>query len=308
MREQARNLLYNSPVESPWDLRGVPAKVVAVRTWNSLIADRIFGHAAELGFYFIFALFPALFCASSILGLAARSAQQFYDKLLDYFSLLIPTSALSAVLQTFNQTAEASTSGKITFGLIAAIWSASVGISAIQDTLNGVFKLQERRSYITARIYAIGLTVLLTIIVTGGLASMLCGDLAATLAYRLAQDPMVAIVFAVVARLIAWTIAAALLSLTFSVTYYWAPDFRDRRWHWLTPGGSVGLLCWLLASLGLRTYIHFFKSFSLTYGSLGAVIILLTWFYITGLTLLLGAEINSEIDAAAAEVARLTPR
>jgi len=96
--------------------------------------------------------------------------------------------------------------------------------------------------------------------------------------------------------------AAALLDLSFAVIYYWAPDSKKRRWHWLTPGGALGLLGWLLASLGLRVYLHYFNTYSVTYGSLGAVIILLTWFYITGLMLLLGAEINSEIEAASAEM------
>jgi membrane protein len=76
---------------------------------------------------------------------------------------------------------------------------------------------------------------------------------------------------------------------------------KARCWHWLTPGGTIGILGWLLASFGLRIYLHFFNSYSVTYGSLGAVIILLTWFYITGLMLLVGAEINSEIEAAAAQ-------
>jgi membrane protein len=298
---RAPDLLYNSPVHSKWNLRGVPVWVVATRTWNSLIADRLVGHAAELAFYFLFALFPALFCASSMLGLAARSAHLIYDRLLNYLALLIPTGALGTVLETFNQTAAASTPGKAAFGLIAAIWSASVGVSAIQDTLNVVYKIQDRRSYMRARIYAIGLTILLIMIVTGVLASMLGGDVGAALAIRTIHNPFVAVSVAVTARIVAWTIATALLSLTFAVTYYWAPDFRQRRWRWLTPGGGVGIVGWLLASLGLRSYIHFFKSFSPTYGSLGAVIVLLTWFYITGLMLLLGAAINSEIDAVAAE-------
>ena len=275
-QRRARGLLYNSSVNSLWNMQGVPVKIVAGRTWNSLIADRIF-------------------------GIAARSAQQIYDRLLDYFALLIPTAALGTVLQTFNQTADASTSGKFTFGLIAAIWAASAGISAIQDTVNVVYKIHDSRSYITARIHAIGLTILLTLIVTGGLASMLGGDVVAALALRYVQDPMVEFSVSVAARIIAWALATALLSLTFAVIYYWAPDVTDRRWHWLTPGGAVGLMGWLLASLGLRVYIHYFKSFSPTYGSLGAVMILLMWFYMTGLMLLLGAEINSEIDAAAAE-------
>ena len=97
-----------------------------------MFQDRIFGRSAELGFYFLFALFPTLFSASAILGLAAQSAQHIYDRLLDYLALVIPTSALGAVLETFNETTTAASSGKLTFGLIAAIWSASVGISAIQ--------------------------------------------------------------------------------------------------------------------------------------------------------------------------------
>jgi len=92
--------------------------------------------------------------------------------------------------------------------------------------------------------------------------------------------------------------ATFLLSLAFAVIYYAAPGFKEHRWHWITPGASVGILGWLIASLVLRIYLHFFNSYSLTYGSLGAVIILLTWFYITGLMLLVGAEINREIEAA----------
>src|ERR1700721_328385 len=97
-------------------------------------------------------------------------------------------------------------------------------------------------------------------------------------------------------------LGAPVLPLSFAVIYYWAPNLKVRCWHWLTPGGAIGIVGWLVCSLSLRVYIHFFPSYSLTYGSLGAVIILLTWFYITGLMLLLGAEINSEIEGAAAEL------
>jgi membrane protein len=275
--------------------------IVAKRTRKSLFADRLFGRAAELGFYFLFALFPTLFSASSILGLAARSADQFYDKLLNYLALVIPTSALGTVLETFNETTAAATPGKMTFGLIAAIWSASVGISAIQDTLNVVYKVQNTRSFLRARIYAIGLTIILTVVVTLILIAMLGGDLVAAVANHRIYNHFLSIAAAFSAKLIGGTIATALLALSFAVIYYWAPDVKARCWHWLTPGGTIGILGWLLASFGLRIYLHFFNSYSVTYGSLGAVIILLTWFYITGLMLLVGAEINSEIEAAAAQ-------
>jgi membrane protein len=130
---------------------------------------------------------------------------------------------------------------------------------------------------------------------------MLGGDFLATAAHRSIHDRFVTIMAGVFARFIGWMTATALLALSFAVIYYWAPDVKARRWRWLTPGGAIGILGWLLASLGLRIYLHFFNSYSITYGSLGAVIILLTWFYITGLMLLVGAEINSEIEAAVAQ-------
>lgn len=289
------------PLESLWSLQGAQLRQVAARTWRSLIEDRVFGHAAELGFYFLFALFPTLVCASSILGLAARSAYQFYDKLLDYLAIVIPTTALGTVLRTFNETTAAASPGRVTFGLIAAIWSASVGISAIQDTLNAVYKIQDSRSYFVARIQAIGLTILLTIVVTLGLASMLLGDYFARLTELRISDFILRYAAANSIRLTSWVIASLLLVLIFAMLYYWAPDCKARRWHWLTPGGAIGIAGWLLASFGLRIYLHFFNTYTVAYGSLGAVIILLIWFYITGLMLLLGAEINSQIEAAAAE-------
>jgi membrane protein len=290
-----------SPQESLWNLQGVRVTRIARGTVKSLMEDRVFGHAAELGFYFLFALFPTLLCAGSILGLAARSAYQFYDKLLDYLAVVIPTSALGTVLSTFNETTAASTSGRVTYGLIAAIWSASVGISAIQDTLNAVYKIQDSRSYFVARIQAIGLTILLTAVVTLGLASMLLGDYFARLAERRIPEFVLRYATTDAIRLTSWIVAAILLALTFAMLYYWAPDCKTKRWHWLTPGGTIGIAGWLLASLGFRVYLHYFNTYTVTYGSLGAVIILLMWFYITGLMLLLGAEINSQIEAAAAE-------
>jgi membrane protein len=213
---------------------------------------------------------------------------------------------MGTVLETFNETTAAATSGKLTFGLVAAIWSASVGFSAIQDSLNIVYKVKETRSYLAARLSAIGVTVILSILVTLILASLLGGDFFARVAYFRIYHHLLAVIVAFVARLISWIFATVLLSLFFAVIYYFAPDVKTSHWHWLTPGAAIGIVGWLLASIGLRLYVHFFDNYSVTYGSLGAVIILLTWFYLTGLMLLLGAEINSEIEAAAAARRLLT--
>jgi membrane protein len=282
-------------------LQGAAVSFIAKRTWKSLLADNLLGRAAELGFYFFFALFPTLFSASSILGLIARSASHIYEKLLGYLSWVMPMEALGSVMKIFHETTEASGSGKVTFGLIATIWSASVGISAIQDSLNAVYKVQETRSYIKARLAAIGVTIILSVLGSLCLASLLGADFFAVVARHRMQNHLFALGSVIVVRLLGWTLAIIFLSLSFAVIYFWAPAVKKRRWHWLTVGGAVGIAGWLLASLGLRIYLHFFNNYSVTYGSLGAVIILLTWFYITGLMILLGAEINSEIEAAAAE-------
>jgi len=302
-------LVSNEPVKNLWNMEGLSVLAVAKCIWESSIENRLFGHAAELAFYFLFSLFPTLLCASSILGLAAQSAHQIYSKLLDYLALVLPTSALGTVLHTFNETAAASSSGKITFGLVAAIWSASVGVSACQDTLNAVYRVQERRSYLKARLHAIGLTIILIATISLCLFSMFAGDVGAAWIRNHIHEVMVRDPLSILVRIGGWLLASAFLALSFAVTYFGAPDLRRRRWHWLAPGTAIGMGAWLLASLGFRVYLHFYNNFTITYGSLGAVIILLMWFYITGLMLLLGAEINSEFEAAAmeAKLARATP-
>jgi membrane protein len=291
-------LVSTAPVANLWKPEGVPLKVIARRAWKGMMEDRLFGHAAELGFYFLFALFPMLICASAILGLVARSAHQFYDSLLHYLALLIPPSALGMVMHTFEQTTAAATSGKVTFGLLVAIWSAAVGVSAVQDTLNGVYKLVDRRSYIRARIEAIGLTMVLIVTVSLCLGSLLGSNFVAAWASHRISDPVLRGAVAVIVGITGWSVATIFLALSFTVTYHWAPDLCRPRWHWFTPGEAIGIVAWLAASIGFRIYLDYFNSFSVTYGSLGAVIILLTWFYITGLMLLAGAEIDSEIEAA----------
>jgi membrane protein len=254
-----------------------------------------------LAFYFLFSLFPTLFSATAILGFAARSPNLIYDRLLHYLTFAVPTAALSVVLGTFSETTPVAARGTLTLGVIAAIWSASVGVSAIQDTLNVVYKVEDTRSYFRARIYAIGLTILLTVVVSLIPACILAGDVLSALSLQDLHPHFVAVLAAAGAKVGSWLSAAGLLALTFAITYYFAPDVEKSRWHWLTPGGAVAIVGWSIACVGFRVYLHFFNSFSVTYGSMGAVFILLTWFYMSGLMLLVGAEINSEIEAAAAE-------
>jgi membrane protein len=290
-----------SPLQSLWNLEGIPARVIIRNTWKSMFDDNLLGRSAELGFYFLFALFPTLLSACAILGLAARSAVSIYEHLLQYLSIVVPPSALGTVLEAFNQTTAAASRGKLTFGLVAAVWSASVGFSAIQGSLNVVYRVQESRPYWKARLSAIGVTFVLSIVITVMLASLLTADFLARLARRHIYHHFLANGVVMSLRTAGWLLATAFLSIIFALIYYFGPDLKVKCWHWVTPGSALGMLGWFAASLGLRLYVHYFNNYSATYGSLGTVIILLTWFYMTGLMLLLGGEVNSEIEAAVKE-------
>jgi membrane protein len=172
----------------------------------------------------------------------------------------------------------------------------------MQDGMNTVYKMRESRPYWKARGAAILVTILLSVIVTLSLATLLGGDLLARKAAHHIWHRPLALGAETVIRGISYALESGLLFLLFNSIYYFAPDLHAKRWHWVTPGAVMGIGGWIVASLGLRLYLHYFLvSFSSTYGSLGAVIVLLTWFYITGLMLLLGAELNSEIQAAVTE-------
>lgn len=291
----------HSPVSNLWDFQGTSALTILKRTAHSFTEDNLLSRAAELGYYFLFALFPTLVSASAIVGLVARRASGLYLQLLNYLALVVPQDAFKMVLETFNQTALHSSGGKVILGIVAAIWSASVGFTAIQDTLNLVYKVKETRPYWKVRGSAMLVTVLLSFIVMAILSCLLLGTYVAHLIRRHMAWQHTAYGLAIATHVVFDILAFALLILLFAVIYYYAPNVAIRKWRWLTPGGAIAIVCWILASLALRLYLNYFHSFSVTYGSLGAVIILLTWFYITGLMLLLGAEINSEIEAAAAE-------
>jgi membrane protein len=300
------------PLRSLWDLKGVPVRVIAIRTWNSLLNDNIFGSAAELGYWFLFALFPSLVSASSILGLAARRHSVNYGHLLHSMALLLPPSAFNVVLVNFNQITAASNGRKVTFGLVVALWAASAGFSGIQDSMNAVYKVKPFRPYWQVRGTAVLISTLLSLLITAILASLLATGFFVRLAQLHIAHHAIAVPALVLIRIFGWIVAIGLLTLLFALIYYWAPDVKQRQWRWLTPGSAIGIIGWLLASFGLRVYLHFFNSYSDVYGSLGAVIILLTWFYLSGLMLLLGGEVNSEIEAAAterrlAELAELAP-
>ena len=299
MRQRIWDHVNHSPLHNLWDFQGVAPWTVAKRTYDSFNDDNLLSRAAELGYYFLFALFPTLLTVSAVFGLVLRNGK-LYERLLNYLQLVVPPDALKLVLETFHQTTTAASGGKLVFGLAAGLWSASVGFSAIQDTLNIVYKVKETRPYWKVKGAAILVTVLLSVILVLTLAALAAGTFLSHL-LRGHLPVRLGLIAGIATHLVFDVVSASFLVLLFAVIYYFAPDVRHKVWRWVTPGATIGIGGWFVASVALRIYLHYFNSYSVTYGSLGAVIILLTWFYITGLMLLLGAEVNSEIESAVAE-------
>lgn len=283
---------------SPWKLGGLSIVELGKRVWSSLNNDDVFGRAAQLAYYFFFALFPGLIFVSAVLGLLAGPGTQLHDSLLRYMSTALPGSAFDLIKQTLDQTTKASGGGKLTFGILAALWSATQGMAAVEDTLNAVYDVREGRPIWKSRGTALGLTVVCSILLIVALTVILYGN---TLASFTGEHLGLGTAVTWLWKIVQWPVALFFLSLVFALAYYYGPDVEQRHWQWMTPGALVGMLTWIIASAALRVYLHFLNSYSATYGSLGAVMILLTWFYVTGLMLLLGAEVNAEIENAAAK-------
>jgi membrane protein len=282
---------------SPWKLGGLSAGQLAKRVWGSLNDDDVLGRAAELGYYGFFSLFPALIVGTSILGMMAGPGTKLHAMLLSFMGQALPGAAYQMVQGVLDETAASSSGGKITFGILASLWTASSAMAAVQDTLNGVYDVPEGRPLRKSRGIALLLTIASGILLVLAMAAILYGGvLVDYVGSGLGLSEAVRWIW----KIGEWPIALFFLSLIFAIVYYYAPDVEQKHWEWLTPGSVLGIAMWIVASFGFRIYLHYFNSYSATYGSLGAVIILLTWFYVTGLMLLLGAEVNAEIEHAAA--------
>ena len=255
--------------------------------------DDIFGRAAQLSYYFLLALFPLLLVLINVLGYMAQEGTAFREKLLTYLAALMPSSAIALVRTTLTEISEASGTGKVSFGLLAALWAASNGMGAISDTLNTAYNVKERRPWWKVRIISVCLTIALAVLILAALTIVLYGG---TIGEGLAARYGFGGVFTLVWKIVQWPIALGFVLTTFNLVYNFAPDLPRAEHSWITPGAFVGVGLWLVVSFGFRAYLSFFDSYSVTYGSLGAVIVLMLWFYLTGVAILIGGEVNSEVS------------
>lgn len=248
------------------------------------------GSAAQVAFYFAFALFPLLLFLISLFGIVLESAEDLRSEMFFYLRQVMPGSAFDLVQETIHEVTENSSGGKLTFGILAALYSASAGIDSIRIALNGVYNLTETRPWWKTKLSSILLTLSLGILVTIALGIIFYGGKFVTTVLGWVNLPISSpFILGILQGII---IIITLVSI-FAFLYNWLPNHKEHKWVWVTPGAIISIVLWVLFSYGFSLYLSYFDTYNKTYGSLGAVIILMLWLLLTALVILIGGTINA---------------
>jgi membrane protein len=277
---------------SLWTRAGLTWKELGVRLWRQIYQDELLGRSAELAYFFLFSAFPLLVFLTTLLGYMAGASASLRFNLLWYLARISPSPDITKLLTgSLNEITVARSGVKLYVSLFAALWIASNGMIAVGRTLNIACGLKETRRWWKRRIISVILTIMFAVLIISALTVIFYGGAIANL---LAEHvgPFVAVAW----HLFKWPLVLAFVVLSFEMVYNYAPNLGDTpNRQWVTPGAVTAVILFLLASGGLRLYLAYFHVYSTTYGSVGAVILLLTWFYMTGFAILMGGEVNSEI-------------
>lgn len=284
---------------SLWTRGGLTWKELGVRLWRQVWEDELLGRSAELSYFFLFSVFPLMLFLTTLLGYLAGASTALRWNLFWYIARVSPSEDVTALLtNTLNEVTVARSGFKLYLSLFAAVWIASNGMIAVGRTLNTACGLKETRRWWKRRIISIVLTVVFSILIICALAVIFYGGaIAGFLAGSLGTF------FAVAWHVMKWPLVLVFVILSFEMVYNYAPNLGESpSRQWGTPGAVTAVVLFLLASFGLRLYLVYFRAYSTAYGSLGAVILLMIWFYLTGFAILMGGEVNSEIGK---EISRL---
>lgn len=270
------------------DLKNFAWKLFFTRLYQKINDDDITGNAAQVAFYFSFALFPLLLFFLTIFGMILTNADELRGELFSYLQQVMPVSAFELVQTTLSEVAANSTGGKLTLGILITLYSASAGIDNLRTALNGVYNLKETRSFWKTKLLALVLTLAIGLLVVIALSFIFYGG--QLLGYILPLESNF------ILNVLGWLVILAALLLSFALIYNFTPDHQPFKWKWISPGAIIALLSWIVVSIVFRVYLYYFNSYDKTYGSLGTVIILLFWLYLTALVILIGGAVNAIFD------------
>ena len=265
--------------DTPLDLGALDWKATAKRTFKEIKTDRVTLIAAGMAYYLFFAIFPALIAFTGILGLFEIDTQPIVKAIRTNFPGESGQLLVSAV-QGSQNTSESTALTATIIGIAVALWSASSGFVALQKGLNVAYDVPEDRKFVGARLVALALVVATGLL--GGVPS-----------------PIFVFGDALVFDIIGWVLTAVAVTLLFSLFYYLGPNRGKPTWQWVSAGGLVGAFIWIASSVGFFLYAGDPGRYAKTYGSTGAVIALIFWLWLTSLSILVGGELNAELERQA---------
>lgn len=269
----------------------IPILELLRRTYREILDDDCLGMAAQLAYYFVLALFPALIV---VVALVSYLPWSILSDLVSLIDNVAPAEIVALVRDQLSELARSGRQSLLTVGVLGAVWTSSSALVSIVGTLNRAYDVEESRPWWKVRLLAIALTLGLAVFIVSAAVLMLAGPHITSL---LEQQFGFASVAAWTWKILQFPLVFVLASLGIAMLYYFAPDV-EQDWVWITPGSLLACAVWLLVSLGFRYYVAAWGNYNETYGTLGAAAILLLWMYLTGLAILIGGELNSEIEHA----------
>lgn len=262
------------------------------RTTNEAIADDVASLAAQQAYYFFFSLFPALLALISIASFFPVA--NLTDEIVRMLSRVAPGEVLTIIRDQLVKISGDNAGGLLTVAFLVTLWSSSSAMVSLTTTLNTAYDITESRSWWKVRLIAIGLTVALAIFIVVSMTLIIAGP---TLAERVANAVGLGPAFTWAWKILQWPLVFAFVSVAIAIVYYFAPD-AEQDWIWITPGSVLATALWILISLGFKLYLSTMGNYTEAYGAIGGVMVLLLWFYLSGLAMLIGAELNAEIEHA----------
>jgi membrane protein len=269
---------------------------LAPKVWKRVWEHDVLGRAAQLAYFFLLSLFPFLLFLTALLGTFVESSTALRTRLLDYFGALAPPETYSLLRKTVDEISASSGGGKVALGFLTGIWIASFGTGVIQEGLRLAYRVRETRPWWRTTLGTLFLTIALALLGACALGVLLYGGMIGRI---LAASFGLGAAFHLAWRVLQWPLLLVLAFAFCVLTYRFASSLYALHWTRVVPGSVVAVGLWLSASFGLRLYLFLVPSYSKVYGSLGAVVALLLWLYLTGAAILVGGEVNAECECAA---------
>ena len=260
------------------------------QTAKEVVEDGCLGLAAQLSFYFLLALFPALLFLVALIGYVP--VEDALDQLLTALGSVAPGELIALLRAQLDEISSGRQASLLTLGIAGAIWSSSAATVAIIDALNHAYDVSEWRPWWKRRVVALALTAALAVFIIVSLILVVVGpDAARRVAEWVGAAPAAVVLWSV----LRWPVMIALVIVGVNLVYHFAPN-REVRWAWITPGAVVATALWIGCSFAFKFYIVNFGNYTATYGAIGGIVVTMLWFYVSSLAILIGAELNGVIE------------